>query len=434
MKNWFLMLSVPVALMVLSTGAMAAPGPVTPVAGVEGKITTVDMTVGTVTIMSENGTSISLNVTDNTDIIVPGKESATISDLTTGANVESKYETNTNNALYIKVVSPKLARIQGQITSVSTTDNITGTMTIKPQKGDPVTLSVSGNTDLEIWNKELANIGDIKVGDRVEAQYDTSANQASQIKVEANQESVGARYQGIFGTVKAKTDTSLTVTTKQGDVILILNASTQYWDPPKKNATLADVSLGDRVAILAAKGDTTLLAKRVLVIPAKPVHQQVSGTVTNINGDTVTITMKDGSVITTQLPASLLANVKVGDVITVTLVQTPGTDKVVANGLFRSSDLQQRLGGFLDKVKNRKNTTASDEVKKSQDLDRLGKLLQVDMQREQDILQKAINKAPQQLKDALEKAKTDSAQRWQSANSTLEKARGERQPTNASPR
>ena len=119
------------------------------------------------------------------------------------------------------------------------------------------------------------------------------------------------------------------------------------------------------------KEGTTLLARRVLIIPAKPVRQQVSGTVTNIDGNTVTVTMKDGSTITAQLPSGLLAKVKIGDVITITLLQTPGTDKVVANGLFRSDNLQQRLSGFLDKIKNSKNTTAADQAKQSEEMDRL---------------------------------------------------------------
>ena len=228
------MLLVPAALMVLSTGVMAAPGPTTPVAGVEGKITAVDTTAGTVTITSENGTSISLNVTDNTDIIVPGKESATITDLQAGANVESKYEVSTRNALYIKVVNPNSARVQGQITSVNATDATAGTVTITPQKGSPVTLSVTANTDLEIWGKQQAQITDLKVGDLAAAQYDTSTKEASQIRVGASQENAAAQYQGLFGTVKDKTDTSLTVTTKQGDVTLILDASTQYWAPPRR--------------------------------------------------------------------------------------------------------------------------------------------------------------------------------------------------------
>ncbi len=44
----------------------------------------------------------------------------------------------------------------------------------------------------------------------------------------------------------------------------------------------------------------------VVIIIAKPVHQQVSGAVTNIDGNTVTITLKDGSTITAQLPSKQL--------------------------------------------------------------------------------------------------------------------------------
>jgi hypothetical protein len=386
-----------------------------------GKITGIDTPAKTVMITPETGAVVNLKVVDTTEIKIPGNDSAAMADLKSGDYAEAKYENATSNAIIINVEGPKPGIIRGKITALV---EATKKVTITPKQGDAVTVTVTANTTLEIWGKEPANFTDLKIEDPAVARFNLSTKEASRITVETKEEDDKSPRQGFFGTVNAITGTtSLTLTTKQGDILFTLNATTQYWDPPKKNATLSDVSVGDRLAVLAIKQDATLIAIRILIIPDKPVRQQLSGTVTTIDGNTVTVTTKDGN-ITAQLPQGLAAKVKVGDVITLTMMQTPGTDKYVASGLMSSEDLQQRISGFLDKVKKMKTDNADDTAKKNQNLDKLEKMLQTNMQHQQEMLQKSIDKASTQAKDALNKAKVASQDGWENAKAAVQKARG----------
>ena len=268
MKKWNIALIL-AGLLVLGMGGgvlAQSPTPTPAITQVVGTIPPGGVGADKVTIAPDGGgAQVVLNVTASTEIGVPGKDEATIADLLAGDRVKAKYETASLNALEIEV---QAAKVQGEITAL---DAATNKVTIKPKVGDPVDLTVSGRTALEVWGKEPAVFGDLQVGQWARAEYNATSKEAYVIEVKGKGEPSLAVRQGFFGSVKGKTANSLTLDTKQGEVVLTLDANTQYWDPPKKDATLADVNVGDRAAVLAEKQqDGSLLAKRVLVIPPKP--------------------------------------------------------------------------------------------------------------------------------------------------------------------
>ena len=428
MKIWILAMVVAVAMVLgLSTGVLAqtqtpttTPTPTPTIAEIEGSITAVDPVAKTVTITSDSGVAITLEATDSTEVEVRGKERATLADLKVGQWAKAEYETSTKNALEIEVKEVKPAKIQGEITALDSTAN---KVTMAPKQGEAVILTVTDKTEIKVWGKEPAGFSDLKVGDSVKAEYDPSTKEALEIEVKAKGEPSLAVRQGFFGTVKATTDTSLTLTTKQGDVTFTLDANTQFWNPPQKDATLAAIEVGDRAAVLAVRQDSTLLARRVLVIPPKPVRTQVSGTVTKVEGNTITLTDKDGNTFTAELPKGLGAKVQVGDVLTLTLLRTHGVEKYIANGLMRGDELRDRLNGFVEKAKGRKADTDEEKGKQARDLDKLEGLLQRNMERQQEIMQKVMDKAPPQARDAIQKAMENSRRGWEQAKESLKKAR-----------
>ena len=431
MKKWSIGLIL-AGLLVLGMGGgilAQTPTPTPAFTEFQGAITAVDLAGNKVSIDPDGDAGvIILNVTSSTEIEVPGKDEATIANLLAGDRVKATYETATLNALEIAV---QAAKVQGEITAL---DAATKKVTIKPKVGDPVELTVTDRTELEVWGKEPAVFADLQVGQWAKAEYNAAAanKEAYVIEVKGKGEPSLAVRQGFFGTVKAKTADSLTLDTKQGEVVLTLDANTQYWDPPQKDGTLAAVNVGDRVAVLAEKQDGTYLAKRVLVIPAKPakpVHIQLAATVTKVEGNTITLT-KDGETFTVELPAGLAAKVQEGDLLTITLLRTPGVEKYLASGMMKAEELRERLQSHVEKVKGSKPQTDEERGRQSQNLEKLENLLRENMERQQDVMNKVIEKAPSQAKEALQKAMENSRQGWEQALAALEKDK----PTTPTPR
>jgi hypothetical protein len=417
MKKWSIALILAGLLVLGAGGGILAQTPA--VTRVAGNITDIDTDGNAVTITPDGGAAaITLNVTDSTEIEVPGKDEATLADLLAEDRVMARYESAAMNAIQIVV---QAGRVQGEITALDV-----ATVTVQTKVGDTVVLTVTDRTELEVWGKEPAMFDDLQVGMWVKAEYNATTEEAYVIEVTGKGEPSLAVRLGFFGTVEAKDDTSLTLGTKQGEVTLALDANTLCWDPPNRDATLANVSVGDRVAVLAEKQDSTLLAKRVLVIPptpAKPVRIQVTATVTAVEGNTITLTGDSGDTYTIELPAGLASKAQVGDVLTITLLRTPGIEKYIASGMMKVEELWGRLQSMADKVRGNKPQTEEEQVKQSRDLENLGALLQQNMEKHQEQMNKVLEKAPPQAREALQKAVEKTHQGWEQAIAALEKDR-----------
>lgn len=420
MRKWNIALVLAALLVLGAGGGILAQTPA--IAEVVGTITGI---VGNVVTIAPDGggAAVPLNVTGSTEIEVPGKDEAALGDLLAGDRVKAMYETATMNALEIAV---QAAKVQGEITAL---DAATDSVTITPEAGDPVVLTVTDRTALEVWGKEPAEFADLEVGQRAKAEYNATTGEAYVIEVKGKGEPSLAVRHGFFGTVKAKTADALTLDTKQGEVVLTLNADTQYWDPPQRDATLDDVNVGDRVAVLAQDS----LAKRVLVIPAKPakpVRLQIAATVTGVDGNVITLEKGDGTTFTVELPAGLAGRVQVGDVLTIAMLRTPGVEKYIAGGMMKANELLGRLQSHVEKVRGSKPQNDEERGRQSQDLEKLGNLLRQNMERQEAMMTKVMEKAPSQAGDALRKAMENSRQGWEQALAALEKDR----PTTPTPR
>ncbi len=440
MRKWSIALVLAGLLMLGVGGGIMAQTPA--ITQVVGAITAIDYTGKLVTITPPApGTAVTLNVTASTEIAVPRKNEATLADLMAGDPVKARYETAIPpaipNALEIAVEATK---IQGEIIALDAATVLNAaTVTIKPKVGDEVVLTVTDRTELEVWGIEPAVFDDLKVGQWVKAEYNatTATREAYVIEVKGKGEPSLAVRQGFFGTVTAKTPPtpttpgSLTLDTKQGQVTFVLDANTtQYWDPPQRDATLADVKVGDRVAVLGERQDGTILATRVLVIPAKPLRLQITATVTIVDGNTITLTDKDSKIYTIELPAGLAGRVQEGDVLTITLLRTAGVEKYLASGMMKGDELLERLQSHVEKVKGSKPQTDEERGKQGRDLERVTALLQQNMEKHQDMMNKVMEKAPSQAREALQKAMENSRQGWEQALAALEKDR----PTTPTPR
>ena len=124
---------------------------------------------------------------------------------------------------------------------------------------------------------------------------------------------------GLFGTVTALVDRTIIL---DGGEIVTTDENTRFLVPGVENASLADIALGDRVAVIALQfEDGSLLAVDVLSAPEEPVsNDHVLGVVTELTDGVVTLTDDRGNTFTVELPQGAL--VKVGDLLTI--VSSPG--------------------------------------------------------------------------------------------------------------
>ena len=122
---------------------------------------------------------------------------------------------------------------------------------------------------------------------------------------------------GLFGTISAIVTTTAATSTiiLDGGEVVATNASTTFIVPDVDAATLADITVGDRVAILAIE-DGGLVALDVSVIPDEPVSTvHVLGVVTESGDGLITLTDSQGNTTTVALPEGTIVNL--GDFLTV---------------------------------------------------------------------------------------------------------------------
>lgn len=154
----------------------------------------------------------------------------------------------------------------------------------------------------------------------------------------------GANRHAYFGVVYSVAAGSLatgsfTLNTKQGETVTVLvTAQTRFHIPTLKNASLADLAAGDRVAVSGTPGADDLTAKNVAVAPGKPAVQHRVGIVTDYTADkSITIEDVKGGKETFTLTADTVirgpkgvTTVGVDDRVTVVARRQPATDVFTA--------------------------------------------------------------------------------------------------------
>lgn len=149
----------------------------------------------------------------------------------------------------------------------------------------------------------------------------------------------GKRH-GIFGTVTLKGSNTLTVQTQQGDVVVTVTNDTKFRVPTKRNATFADISVNDRVAVNGTPTASGLTAKQVAVAPGKPTIRHRVGEVTAFTPN-ATITIKDAQGVTETFVVNaqtIIRNPKgsgvaIGDKVTIVSRRDPSTDTFTATAI-----------------------------------------------------------------------------------------------------
>lgn len=116
----------------------------------------------------------------------------------------------------------------------------------------------------------------------------------------------GMRHAGLAGEVVKVEGSVITVKTLKGEEKAVtVNDQTTY-NKQGATATLADVTAGEKVGIRLEKPASEggeLIAKAVMIGDPRANHQRIAGTVTAVNGDTVTIKTDSGEEKQIKVPA-----------------------------------------------------------------------------------------------------------------------------------
>ncbi len=150
----------------------------------------------------------------------------------------------------------------------------------------------------------------------------------------------GGQRHGIFGTITSTSVDTFTVSTKQGDVVVVtVSANTKIHVPTKRNATFADLAVGDHVAVSGTPTASGLAARQIAVAPGKPTIQHRVGKVTAYTAGSITIQdVQGGSETFAVTGQTIIRNPKgtgviVGDQITVVSRRDPSADTFTASAI-----------------------------------------------------------------------------------------------------
>jgi hypothetical protein len=122
-------------------------------------------------------------------------------------------------------------------------------------------------------------------------------------KSDRNKESLAPK--GIAkGKILTKTDTGFTVVGKRDVSYTVNTAGAVITRIPNTVITLADLAVGDFVSVQGTKTDTTIAATKVFVIPVGIHKAEAKGTVTAVNGNTITMLTKKGFTATVNTDAN----------------------------------------------------------------------------------------------------------------------------------
>lgn len=150
-----------------------------------------------------------------------------------------------------------------------------------------------------------------------------------------------AQRHGFAGKVTAVAGNILTVeSTNRQTVQVTLASDTRCHSPQIREFSCRDIQVGDKVAVALKRGvGDTLVAREVMVVPAKPVQNHAVGKVTAVSQTSITVADKKGNLtfgINAQTKYRFpkgVNGVSVGDFVTVVAKTDPVTRQSIATAI-----------------------------------------------------------------------------------------------------
>ena len=296
-----------VALMVLgSTSVAFAQGPADGRQGIgfRGEVTFVGSS--SITVLTRNDESITVSVTDQTNIRLPiDRSEGTLDDIETGNFVGVRGTKNDDGSINARLIlvlpqAPRdMPQVRGKVTVIEG-----GTFVVENRDGDSQRVDTNENTHFRV-GKQKAESSDIGVGDLILAlgsEQDDGGFLAHLVNVVTGDRLKKHTLRGnvLSVNVEAGTLTVEAIGQKEGTWTVETSEDTKYRMRGVDNPTLADVQVGDQVGIVgkqSAGGDKSGVARMIAVIPEE-FHNSIRrvGEVTEISGTSVEINTPRGEI------------------------------------------------------------------------------------------------------------------------------------------
>lgn len=232
----------------------------------KGAITAIDATAGTVKVHDKKSDQdVTVNVTDKTRIHKNENEHATLSDLVVGDKAHTRYDTATNNAKRIQAKTAKATSERHQSKSagadrkhpkagktadaegiVTNVDSSAQSLTIQPQKKNPVTVLVTSDTKI-LRDGKSATFADLTVGDRANARYNTATMNAAKVVAKSAKPPKPPKPLNVSGKVTAidLDAQAVTIQPRKGNAVTIFVTADTKVERNDQPAALADFVAGD---------------------------------------------------------------------------------------------------------------------------------------------------------------------------------------------
>lgn len=281
-------------------------------AEIEGLVTAVDTTAGTISVNDQRLGPVVVTVDDST-VIRHGWTIVALADIAVGARIHAKAAPQDGGGFLAGVIfvqnngngSPGGnqgsgtecdTEVQGTVSAIDCGAN---TMTVTTDSGD-VSVTFDSNTVFFTKGHTASTCAQIALGDAVEVcgtQGDTSVL-AAKVNFEAPEapETCGDEVSGTVSAIDCGANT-MTVTTDSGDVSVALTDTTAYFGPHHAAASCADVAVGDAVEIEGTlQDDGSIVACKVSFEPPEVEEVEVSGTINGApDGGTLTFILTTDS-------------------------------------------------------------------------------------------------------------------------------------------
>ena len=192
-----------------------------------------------VTVQSERGRQVTVNVDDRTRIELEDDFPGALADLRVGAEVKIKFDSDSLVAFKINTEEEE-AEIEGVVVLVEGDE-----VTIETEQGRRLTLVVGDRTRIELEDDFPGRISDLQVGVEVETKFDPFTRRAFKIELEKEE-----RKGKIKGVVIEISGNEITVETDRGHrrtITVARSARIELGDGPP--GALGDLREGDEVEI-----------------------------------------------------------------------------------------------------------------------------------------------------------------------------------------
>ncbi len=227
----------------------------------------------------------------------------------------------------------------------------------------------------------------------------------------------GERQSGLFGEVVSVGDGSLVVKTKDGEIELSATADTQYRAPENDDATLLDLSTGDRIAAMVLREDGQTIAVTVMFVPTKGKVVHITGVIAEVAEGTAVIVTEDGRRVTVEF--GLSGNIpEAGTVATIVGRLDADTGVLRARSVQRLNQTLKRLNHHIAEVED----AALDRDAQIKHVARVQRLLENISARQLKLVNGLLERLPDAARPALDRALRNLEEANQSATRALDQA------------